>query len=148
MAQWRGSALAPRTCEGGATSSQTGGGGSPSPAYLSQKSVKNRTVNTARSFFAFCCREFVLPPVPVCALVPPPSQVRGARPRTASTRTPFNKQLYKFQFLSQLFSADNLKPRLFGQAPYGQSGVFSSAKSVYHRFFFLAIEPRIFFAKK
>ena len=52
------------------------------------------------------------------------------------------------QFLSQLFSADNLKPRLFGQAPYGQSGVFSSAKSVYHRFFFLAIEPRIFFAKK
>ena len=36
----------------------------------------------------------------------PPSQVRGARPRTASTRTPFNKQLYKFQFAPPLRETD------------------------------------------
>ena len=71
--------LAPRVYEGGATSSQTGGGGSPSPAYLSQKSVKNRTVNTARSFFTFCCREFVLPPVPVCATLTTPLTSAGGK---------------------------------------------------------------------
>ena len=34
--------LAPRVYEGGATSAHTGGGGSTLPAYLSQKSVKNK----------------------------------------------------------------------------------------------------------
>ena len=34
--------LAPRTCEGGGTSPQTGTGGSSSPTYLSQKSTKNK----------------------------------------------------------------------------------------------------------
>ena len=36
----------------------------------------------------------------------PPSQVRGARPRTASTRAPFTKQPDKFQFVVQLINAD------------------------------------------
>ena len=38
-------------------------------------------------FNALFCEKYVddgLPPVPVCALVPPPSQVRGARPCTTS----------------------------------------------------------------
>ena len=38
-------------------------------------------------FFALFCEGYAgdaLPPVPVCGLVPPPSQVRGARPCTAS----------------------------------------------------------------
>ena len=50
--------------------------------------------------------EIRTPPVPALAQGHPPSQVRGARPRTASTRTPFNKQLYKFQFAPLLRETD------------------------------------------
>ena len=53
-------------------------------------------------FFALFCEGYAgdaLPPVPVCGLVPPPSQVRGARTCTASPRKPFTKQLYTFQFV-------------------------------------------------
>ena len=72
--------LAPRVYEGGDTSAHTGIGGSPSPEYLSQKSMKNRAGNTERLFYlTLFCQKFVLPPAPVCGLVPPPTLVRGAR---------------------------------------------------------------------
>ena len=64
-----------------------GGGGSTSSACLSQESVKNRTGNTERSFyFTFCCREFALPPIPVCATLITPLVNEGGKasnhPRT------------------------------------------------------------------
>ena len=72
--------MPPAFTRGGDTSAHTGIGGSPSPAYLSQKSMKNRAGNTERLFYlTLFCQKFVLPPAPVCGLVPPPSQVRGAR---------------------------------------------------------------------
>ena len=72
--------LAPRVYEGGGTSAHTGAGGSSSPAYLSKNSVKDRVVNTEKLFYlTLCCRKFVLPRHHLSGLVPPPSQVRGAR---------------------------------------------------------------------
>ena len=66
--------LAPRTCEGGATSSQTGGGGSTNSR---QQSVKQKYLSVLQFlFFAPFCERYMgdgLPPSPVCALVTPPS---------------------------------------------------------------------------
>ena len=68
--------LAPRTCEGGGTSPQTGTGGSSSSAYLSQIRAKNRAVNTERSIICRF-RKFALPPPPVCATFAPPRKRGG-----------------------------------------------------------------------
>ena len=55
--------LAPRIYEGGATSSQTGGGGSPSPTSLSQKRTRNKDGKYRKVIlFTLCFRKFVLPP--------------------------------------------------------------------------------------
>ena len=55
-------------------------GGARHPHIFSQNGTKIRIANTEREYcLMLCCRKFVLPPPPVCALEAPPSQVRGAR---------------------------------------------------------------------
>ena len=67
--------LAPRTCEGGGEA-----GGSPSTTYLSQKGAKNPySKHRKRILFGALLSGIHTSPIPVCALVSPPSQVRGAR---------------------------------------------------------------------
>ena len=114
-------ALPPAFTRGVARVAHTGAGGSPSSAFVSQKGAKNKNSNHRKIIlFDALVPGIRTPPVPALAqghfnqgmIAPgnhwnfdslraaPPSQVRGARPRTASTRTPFNKQLYKFQFVA------------------------------------------------
>ena len=91
--------LAPRVYEGGATSSQTGGGGSTN---FQKQSVKQNFFCICRPYSSFFFEKDILvtnSPRYQCALLfPPPSQVRGARTCTASARTPLDKQLRKFPF--------------------------------------------------
>ena len=119
-------ALPPAFMRGVVRVAHTGTGGSPSSAYLSQKRAKKNSKHRKIILFDALLPGIRTPPVPALAqghfnqgmIAPgnhwnfdslraaPPSQVRGARPRTASTRTPFNKQLYKFQFAPPLRETD------------------------------------------
>ena len=81
--------MPPRTCEGGDKSSAHWGGGSPSPACLLQKSVKNRAVTTEKIFWHFVIGNSYSPR-PCASAGTPPSQVRGASTRTMSKRVPWN----------------------------------------------------------
>ena len=90
-------ALAPRTCEGGVPALAQGRGEYEFPATEHQIEL-SFCVCHPLLFVSFYDRNVGdgLPPIPVCALVSPPSQVRGARPRTASGHKPLPKQPDKF----------------------------------------------------
>ena len=85
--------LAPRVYEGGATSSQTGGGGSPSPVNLSQKGAKNKD-GKHRKIILFDALLWG-----ICT--PPGTSVRYSYhpPHKCGGRGRLRRQPYKFQFI-------------------------------------------------
>ena len=96
-------ALPPAFTRGVPPVRRPGGGGSTNSRQQSvkQNSLSVFAVLISHSFFERYTGDG-LPPIPVCALVSPPSQVRGARTRTASGRAPLDKQLCKSQFYALL----------------------------------------------
>ena len=114
--------LAPRTCEGGGTSPQTGAGGSSSPAYPSQKSAKyeNGKHRKIMLFYALL-PEIRTPPVPVCATLTTPLVNGGGKasnhPRTLTARqipiyreAAFPRQALFCHFIRKKSGAADLPP--------------------------------------
>ena len=114
--------LAPRTCEGGGTSSQTGAGGSSSPAYPSQKSAKYKNGKHRKiMLFYALLPEIRTPPVPVCATLTTPLVNGGGKasnhPRTLTARqipiyreAAFPRQALFCHFIRKKSGAADLPP--------------------------------------